>query len=180
MSLVGRKYAIALFDVATDKNILEDVYQDFSGFIEVIDGNHKFSELLMVPSIGSDEKKSILKNVFKDELNLYLKNFLNILIDKNRFENVREIYADFRRKYFEHQNMVEATVLTVHPIDSELEETLKVNLEKRFDKKIHLSNKIDPSILGGAVVYVGEQVIDGSVRKQLDEIKSNMNNIRLH
>jgi F-type H+-transporting ATPase subunit delta len=55
-----------------------------------------------------------------------------------------------------------------------------MNLEKRFKKKIHLANKIDPSILGGAVVYVGEQVIDGSVRKQLDEIKTNMNNIRLH
>jgi F-type H+-transporting ATPase subunit delta len=76
--------------------------------------------------------------------------------------------------------MVEATVLTVHPIDSEQEEILKMNLEKRFKKKIHLANKIDPSILGGAVVYVGEQVIDGSVRKQLDEIKTNMNNIRLH
>ena len=180
MSIIGKKYAIALFDLAFEKNILDDVYDDFSLFIETLNKNKKFSDLLLFPSLSTDEKKVMLENVFGKEMNNYLKNFLDILLDKNRFEHSQEIYQIFRKTYFENKGMVEAVVLSVHPMEDQLKTALKQKLEMHFDKKVQLVNQIDPSILGGAIVYIGEQVIDGSVRKQLDEIKVNMNNIRLH
>ncbi len=180
MSLIGNKYVVALFDVACEKDILDEVYDDFTSFIDILKGEKKFFDLLMTPSIGIDEKKAILDRIFSKEMNTYLKNLLNILLDKNRFDFVQDVYQDFRKTYFDNKNMVEALVLTVHPINDHLQAELKEKLERRFDKKVKLKNQIDPSILGGVVVYVGEQVIDGSVRKQLSEIKANMNNIRLH
>ncbi|WKY47947.1 F0F1 ATP synthase subunit delta [Eubacteriaceae bacterium ES3] len=180
MSVVGSKYAVALFDVVCENKVIEEVFNDYTEFIEILNSNKDFMSVLESPTVGNDEKKVILTNVFKDEMNGYLKNFLRLLIDKSRFEFVGEIYKDFRKQYFDYNNMVEATVLTVIPMEEELEEQLKKNLESRFDKKVFLTSKIDPSILGGAVVYVRDQVIDGSVRKQLEEIKRNINNIRLH
>ncbi len=180
MSLIGKKYVAALFEVASEKNCLDEVYEDFSAFIDILNQEKKFSDLLMTPSIGIKEKKVILDNVFGKKINGYLKSLLAILLDKNRFDFVWDIYQDFRKTYFDDKNMVEALVLTVHPIDDQLQAELKEKLEKRFDKKVKLKNQIDPSILGGVLVYVGEQVIDGSVRKQLSEIKANMSNIRLH
>ncbi|MDI3537742.1 MAG: F-type H+-transporting ATPase subunit delta [Eubacteriaceae bacterium] len=180
MSVVGSKYAVALFDVVSENKVIEAVFVDYTEFIEILDSNKKFMSVLESPSVGNDEKKELLTKVFQDEMNGYLKNFLRLLIDKNRFEHVHEIYKDFRKQYFDYKNMVEATVVTVVPMEPELEEKLLKNLESRFNKKVFLTSKIDPSILGGAVVYVRDQVIDGSVRKQLDEIKRNINNIRLH
>ena len=180
MSLIGNKYVVALFDVACEKDSLDEVYDDFTSFIDILNQEKKFSDLLMTPSIGIDEKKAILDHIFGKEMNTYLKNLLYILLDKNRFDFAQDIYQDFRKTYFDNKNMVEALVLTVHPIDDHLQAALKEKLEKRFEKKVKLKNQTDPSILGGVVVYVGEQVIDGSVRKQLSEIKEKMNNIRLH
>ena len=180
MSLIGKKYVVALFDVALEKNNLDEVYDEFTSFSEILKREKKFFDLLMTSSIGKKKKKVILNHIFGTEMNTYLKNLLYILLDKNRFDFIGDIYQDFRKTYFDHQNMVEALVLTVHPIDDRLQAELKEKLEKRFDKKVKVKNQIDPSILGGVVVYVGEQVIDGSVRKQLSEIKANMNNIRLH
>jgi F-type H+-transporting ATPase subunit delta len=75
---------------------------------------------------------------------------------------------------------VEARVLTVVPLDEALRVALEANLAKRFDKKVILENVIDESILGGAVVYVGDQVIDGSIKNQLNQMKTQMNSLRLH
>ena len=180
MSLIGKKYVVALFDVALEKNNLDEVYDEFTSFSEILKREKKFFDLLMTPSIEKKKKKVILNHIFGTEMNTYLKNLLYILLDKNRFDFIGDIYQDFRKTYFDNKNMVEALVLTVHPIDDHLQAALKEKLEKRFEKKVKLKNQTDPSILGGVVVYVGEQVIDGSVRKQLSEIKEKMNNIRLH
>jgi|LGVF01.2.fsa_nt_gb F-type H+-transporting ATPase subunit delta len=180
MSLVANKYAVALFEIAVEKDSIENIYEEFQTVNTILMDEKNFMELMLVPSIESAKKKKIIENVFKKDLNKYLDNFLNILIDKNRIEYIHEIFDVFKKKYFAYKDMVEATVVTVIPLKEELLEALKAKLEKRFNKKVLLKNKVDEAILGGAVVYIGEQVIDGSVYKQINELKSNMNNIRLY
>lgn len=180
MSLVAKRYAQALFDTAVDKNVVDEVFDEFSTVIDLFKSEEKLMNLMLTPSINTSEKKEILNRVYGEEsINLYLKNFLNILLDKNRFEYVEEINETFRQLVFPYKNTVEAVVKTAVPLDETLRAALEKNLAKRFDKKVILKNQIDESIIGGAVVYVGDQIIDGSIKNQLNQMKTQMNSLRL-
>ncbi|AWW27134.1 F0F1 ATP synthase subunit delta [Acetobacterium carbinolicum] len=179
MSLVARKYAHALFLVADEHNQIEEILADFTGVVDLVRSEKNLLNLILTPSLNSDEKKGILLRVFETVSSQYVKNYLKILVDKGRFENIFEIYDDFKAQCNEHRGLVEARVLTVVPLDEALRIALEENLAKRFSKKVILENVIDASILGGAVVYVGGQVIDGSIRNQLDQMKTQMNSLRL-
>jgi F-type H+-transporting ATPase subunit delta len=179
MSLVAKRYAQALFDTAVDKEIVDAMFDEFSSVIDLFKSETGLMELMLTPSINTSEKKGILDRVFGKSLNQYLDNFLNILLDKNRFEFLVEIHDDFRQLVFPYKNMVEATVLTVVPLDEAQRVALEEKLALRFNKKVILDNKLDESILGGAVVYVGDQIIDGSIKNQLNQMKTQMNSLRL-
>ena len=179
MSLIGRKYAQALFTVAIEKNQVEEIFSDFTMVIDLLRSEKDLMNLMLTPSLNSEEKKGILSRVFKSISNKYVKNYLMILVDKSRFENIMEIYGAFRAMTNEHNNLVEAHVLTVVPLDEETRASLENKLAKRFNKKVVLENIIDESLLGGAVVYVGDQVIDGSIKNQLSQMKTQMNSLRL-
>lgn len=179
MSLVGKRYAQALFDAAVDSNNVDGMFDEFSTVIDLFKSEEGLMNLMQTPSINSSEKKEILARVFGDSFNQYLRNFLNILLDKNRFEYMAEIHDAFRQLVFPYKNTVEATVLTVVPLDEALRVALEEKLKQRFNKKVILENKIDASIIGGAVVYVGDQIIDGSIKNQLNQMKTQMNSLRL-
>lgn len=179
MSLVGKRYAQALFDAAVDSNNVDGMFDEFSTVIDLFKSEEGLMNLMQTPSINSSEKKEILARVFGDSFNQYLRNFLNILLDKNRFEYMVEIHDAFRQLVFPYKNTVEATVLTVVPLDEALRVALEEKLKQRFNKKVILENKIDESIIGGAVVYVGDQIIDGSIKNQLNQMKTQMNSLRL-
>lgn len=179
MSLVGKRYAQALFDAAVDSNNVDGLYDELSAVIDLFKSQKGLMDLMLTPSINTSEKKAILIRVFGESLSQYLKNFLNILLDKNRFEFLSEIHDDFRKLVFPYKNMVEATVLTVVPLDEDQRKALEEKLKQRFNKEVILDNKIDESILGGAVVYVGDQIIDGSIKNQLNQMKMQMNSLRL-
>jgi len=179
MSLVGKRYAQALFDAAVDNKNVDGMFDEFSSVIDILKSEEGLMNLMQTPSINTSEKKEILGRVFGESFNQYLRNFLNILLDKNRFEYIMEIHDAFRQLVLPYRNTVEATVLTVVPLDEALRVALEKKLALRFNKKVILDNQIDETILGGAVVYVGDQVIDGSIRKQLTQMKTQMNNIRL-
>lgn len=180
MSLVARKYAQALFMVGTENNQGEAILADFTGIVNLFKVEKDLLNLMLTPSLNSDEKKGILQRVFDSVSNQYVKNTLKILVDKGRFENIFEIYDVFKELCNEQKNLVEARVFTVVPLDEVQRVALEENLAKRFDKKVVLENIIDTSILGGAVVYVGDQVIDGSIKNQLNQMKTQMNSLRLH
>nr|WP_320023851.1 F0F1 ATP synthase subunit delta [uncultured Acetobacterium sp.] len=179
MSLVAKRYAQALFDTAVDKEIVDAMFDEFSSVIDLFKSESGLMDLMLTPSINTSEKKGILDRVLRKSLNQYLNNFLNILLDKNRFEFLIEIHNDFRQLVFPYKNMVEATVLTVVPLDEAQRVALEEKLALRFNKKVILDNKLDESILGGAVVYVGDQIIDGSIKNQLNQMKTQMNSLRL-
>lgn len=179
MSLVARKYAQALFMVGTENNQGEAILADFTGIVNLFKVEKDLLNLMLTPSLNSDEK-GILQRVFDSVSNQYVKNTLKILVDKGRFENIFEIYDVFKGLYNEQKNLVEARVFTVVPLDEVQRVALEENLAKRFSKKVILENVIDASILGGAVVYIGGQVIDGSIKNQLNQMKTQMNSLRLH
>ena len=90
MSLVAKRYDQALFDTAVDNNLVDGMYDEFSSVIDLFKSEAGLMNLMLTPSMNTGEKKGVLERVFGGAINKYLKNFLNILLDKNRFEFVME------------------------------------------------------------------------------------------
>lgn len=179
MSLASKKYSVALLDIAKEHNMLDEIYEQFKTIVTELTRDKKMWELMNIPSMKTSEQKELIKTIFGQEINEFLYNFLMILFDKNRFNELEFIFLAFKDSYLAEKNTLEASVLSVIELSKENISAIQEKLEKRFCKNILITNEIDESILGGLIVYVGEQVIDGSIKSQLSNIKSNLKLIRL-
>jgi F-type H+-transporting ATPase subunit delta len=179
MSLVGRKYSQALLEVAKEKGKTDEIYNQFKSIIEALDSKEKMWEILMLPSVESDEKKNIFENLFKDKIDGFLYSLLMISVDKNRVADLKNIFESFKDLYFVENNMVEATVVSAVALEENDIKRLKEKLEKKYKKTVIIQSRIDLDIIGGLIVYVGDQVIDGSIRRKVAMLKNDLKEIRL-
>lgn len=179
MSLAGRKYAQALMEVATEQNIVEEIYHQFRSVMRSLRDHKDIWEILMLPSVQSGEKKIILEKIYKGHINGYLFNLLMVVVTKNRLEDLKLIFESYRGMYHDLNQLVEANVVSAVDLTDEEMTRLKEKLEQRTKKTVLLSTEVDPSIMGGMIVYIGDQVIDGSVQRKLSLLKHELKEIRL-
>lgn len=167
---VGRRYAEAIYEIAESADKIKPIYENLNTLMELYKNDSEFKTFITHPLIENEEKKKVIGNIFKeaDEETL---NTMFYILDKNRIGNIRNIVAEYLKIYYEKNQIlsVEAT-FAVEP--SEIQKAKLIEkLTKKTGKKIELTVKIDKSILGGGIIKIGDQVIDGSIRKELDALK---------
>lgn len=172
--LISKTYATAIFEAAVEENILESVKEELNAVSEIFETNPDFFEFYNTPKITISERKQIIENIFVGKVSDYVLNFLKILLDKRRTFHIKDIVADFNQIYDDHSGIVEAIVKSARELSDSEKETLRGKLEEISGKKVKLRNVIDTELIGGLYVSMGNQVIDGSIRKKLDEMKSNI------
>ena len=138
--------------------------------MELYKNDNEFKTFITHPLIELDEKKRVLKEMFKNS-DETIENIIFYILDKKRMENIRNITAEYLKIYYEKNQIVDVeATFAVEP--SEAQKTkLIANLEKKTGKKVKLAIKVDKSILGGGIIRIGDTVIDGSIRKELENIK---------
>lgn len=167
---VGRRYAEAIYEIAVSSDKVKEIYEALNQMMELYKNDNEFKTFITHPLIELDEKKRVLKEMFKNS-DETIENIIFYILDKKRMENIRNITAEYLKIYYEKNQIidVEAT-FAVEP--SEAQKTkLIANLEKKTGKKVKLAIKVDKSILGGGIIRIGDTVIDGSIRKELENIK---------
>ncbi len=179
MSLGGRRYAAALLEIAKENNIVDEMYQELEMVVEELTKEKKMWQLMTSAQVQKEEKEKILQKVFEKRINNFLYSFLMVLLQKNRFFELELISLAFKESYLSEKNILEASIVSAIKLTEEHMHKVQKQLEKRTAKKIIIKNVVEESILGGLVIYIGEQVIDGSVRNQLNELKKNLHNIGL-
>lgn len=171
---LDRRYALALYQVAEEQGKVEEYMQDLREICDLIDNNADFHEVIKHPQISTTKKKKLFTNVFKDNIDEELLSFLLILIEKDRILYLKEKLNEMEKIHLERNNTVIAKVKSVIPLTKNQVNKLKGNLEKKYDKNIILEQEIDKSIIGGLYVRVGNDVIDGTIKLKLDEMKALM------
>jgi F-type H+-transporting ATPase subunit delta len=169
---VARRYAKGLFDVACEMNILEEAAQDLDRVAALLEQEPDLKEILEYRRVPTRVKKEIVRGVIGASISSVVFGFMEILIDKHRersFGAIRESYHDFLRK---HKNIVVAVVKTAYPLEYQFEVRLQEVLEKATGKNIELRVDVQPELIGGLVVQIGDRVYDGSIIKQLEMIGS--------
>jgi len=172
MPLVDRRYAEALADAAEEKNVLEATKEDLAVFAGMYCNDSEVKKFFMAPEIERNDKKNILKNIFKDKPQTLLLPFLQLLIDKGRIKNIPGIYKEFvaiadKRKKVLHMEIKSATAID----DAQLAR-LKEKYQKEYNAAyVEASITVEPELLGGIVVQIGDKVIDGSIKGRLQGLK---------
>ena len=176
---LARRYARALLNAAVKEGNLGDVFQDATGFRQVLADNPRFQHFLMAPQTLLREKKDILEATIGGKASKLFSQFLLLLLDKKRFSSVNEIIEAFEWLYEQHEGIVEAKVTTAVELDKSMTEKLRKKLETETKKKIRLMTSVDEGIIGGMVVTIGDKIIDGSIRYQMEKLKRDLDEIRI-
>jgi len=171
---LDRRYALALYEIAERNNKVDDYIQDLKEICDLIEQNKDFYELIKHPQINTIKKKQLFTDLFKGKIDEELLSFMIILIEKNRILHLREKLDQMVNIDLERKNIIRGMVKTAVPLLPEELEKLKSIFEEKYDKTILFDTQIDKSLLGGVYVKVGNDVIDGTVKSKIEEMKELM------
>ena len=176
---VARVYANSLFDIAKDKNILQQVEEELKAVSQVVTEEDEFRRYLNAPGITIESKKKFLDKVFEGKVSEYIVNLLKLLIDNSRQTSIADIYEAFVEYNDNANNRQRITVISQSSLDSSLLDKIKSEVGKKFGKEVIITEQVDASILGGIIIKIGDIVIDGSLAKGLKNIRSNLLNSKV-
>lgn len=167
---VVRRYARALFDTAAKAGALDQVEQDLKGVHQVFATVPQLSRALGAPTIAASRKKDLLRNAFEQRVSALTLRFLELALTRRRQDIFRSIYPEFQRLANAARGIVPVRVQAAVPLTDAEREQLGTALAQRTGKRIQLEVDVEPALLGGLVVRMGDVVIDGSVRTKLEQL----------
>lgn len=168
---LDRRYALALYQVAEKNGKVEEYLNNLREICQLINEDRNFQEVIKHPQISTIKKKETFTNIFKGKIDDELLSFLLILIDKDRIKYLREKLNEMEKIHLQKNNTLVANIKTAVPLLESEVKALKQKLESQYNKNIIMTTEVDKSILGGVYVRVGNDVIDGTVKSKLDEMK---------
>lgn len=171
---LDRRYAVALYKIASAKNKVEEYITDLKQINDLIKTNNDLNQVISNPKISTTKKKEVFTSIFKDKIDLELFSFIIILIEKKRIDELTGIILQIETVDLDNHNQVIAKVKTVIPLNDNERTSLIDKLQTKYNKSIILEEVIDKSIIGGVYVRVGDDVIDGTIKNKIEEMKKLM------
>jgi len=173
-SLAGR-YATALFQLARDERKIEAVGNSLAAIKAALAESEDFRQLAMSPLISrGDAVRAVTAAADAMTLDPITKNFLGVLAQNRRLSQLPAVIRAFNTLWAQHRGEITAEVTSAHPLDDAQVSSLKQNLRTRMGRDIAVDLSVDPEILGGLVVRIGSQMIDGSIRTKLNTLAQAM------
>ena len=172
--VVAKRYADAFLayskeDIGFDKGL-----EELRDIKHILRDNPDFKDFLEAPDIANIEKYNSLDKILRKYCSEGMRNFLKILIEKRRINLFTDI-AEYARITYAHSGIkIDAILKTTYPIDTPLLKDIHDALEKRVNRKLDIHLELDPDLLGGVYAKIGNIVIDGSVRRRLDDLKEKL------
>lgn len=176
---LGRVYASSLVEIGQAKNQLAALEEEMKFVADLMADDQDFRKFLLSPGISKDAKKDFLVKVFGGQLSETMLNFLRVLIDNDRQDVITDIHEAMSEIIDRLSNRMRATITTSHSLEASLKEKILSGLKDKYKKDIIMEEKIDAGILGGIIIRIGDLVIDGSLSKDLRNIKSNLLNSKV-
>jgi F-type H+-transporting ATPase subunit delta len=126
------------------------------------------------------DKRQLMDATFAPHISEALLSFLQLVINKHRIEYLLAMAEDFQKLVKEDQGIVEAQLVTARSLDQSLADLIREQMEKSTGKRIDMKTQIDPRLVGGAVIILGDKIIDRSIRYQLNQLKERMSALKVY
>jgi F-type H+-transporting ATPase subunit delta len=171
-SRAATRYVKSLLGLAVEKNVLEEVHRDMLLFSKVASENRAFELLLQSPVIKHDKKLEILKKIFTGKVNALTMAFFDIITRKNREPILLGVAREFHNAYNGYKGIGKATVTTATSLDPAMRAEFE-KLARRFSEKKHIEliERVDPELIGGFVLNVGDRQVDASIRSKIKTLE---------
>lgn len=170
MEEIARVYANALFEAAKEKGKLDEVHDQLGEFADTLADNRDMQLFLFSPYFSSTEKLEGLKKALSGA-EPELTNFLELLVEKHRMPAIFRIRRQFDEMWKKENKRLDVTVTSAIELDPEVVEGIGKRIEEQTGQKIELESRVDPDVLGGVVLQVGNVVLDASIRNRLDKLR---------
>ncbi len=178
-TLVTSRYATALFELATEQNQVEQYETEAQTIVQILLAETDFIGVLTHPGILLEEKVNLVQNVFEGRASEAFVGLMVLTVRKGRQNLIIDILKEFIDMAKSHRGLLKAVVTSAISLEENQLAQIKANIEKSTGKEIEISTLVDESILGGMIIRVGDKVVDGSIKGEMQALKNNLNNLRL-
>lgn len=167
----ARAYAVALLELASESNSAEAIGAELNAIGQVLKDNPTVGLYLADPNVSEDERARTLKTAFTGRVPALLSNFIGVVNSKGKAPLLGEIAAAYAALLDEKLGKIEVDVTTAKPLDAAGVEEVRQLVNKALNKNAIIHATVDESLIGGLVLKVGDQMIDGSVKTQLQTLQ---------
>lgn len=170
----AREYARVLIELATEKNRVDEVRTQLAGIVEACRENADLAKIFYHPLVPQEAKKDTVIQLFGPGLEEYVRNFLLVLVDKRRETLLPAIFDEYGLLADSARNICNVEMTTALPISREQQKALTDKLCATLGKTVNLTVSVDPRLIGGAVLQIGDKRLDGSIASQLEKLRKTL------
>lgn len=164
---------------AQGKGLIDAAHEQLEDLRKFLDRDHTLLNFLNAPHVLEENKQALIRTVFGERLEQLFVEFLVVLVEKHRVAHLAEIIDDFIRLVEAEKGITRATVITAKALDEEARRNLIARLAAKTSLTIQIEEKIDPNIMGGMIVILHNEIIDGSVRHGLNMIGEQLAKVKV-
>jgi F-type H+-transporting ATPase subunit delta len=170
MEEIGQVYARALFEVAIEHDSLDEIRDQLGMFADAMHDNRQFAVFFFSPYFSAQEKKEGLRRAVKNP-NPEFENFLEALIERHRMPAIFRIRSDFEALWDEERRLLPVKITSAVTLDEATVQGISDRIGSQVDREIQVSAEVDPDILGGIVLRVGNLILDASIKNRLEQLR---------
>jgi F-type H+-transporting ATPase subunit delta len=170
MEEIAQVYSRALFEVANERDALDEIHEQLGEFTDALDRSRELAVFLFSPYFSVPEKKEGLSKAVTNA-NPAFENFLQALIERHRMPAIFRIRTEFNVLYDEARKLLPVRIVSAIELDEATIRDLGEKLGAQLDRQIELTRVVDPEILGGIVLRVGNVIMDASIRTRLEQLR---------
>jgi F-type H+-transporting ATPase subunit delta len=167
---IARRYAEAAFELGVENQTLDRWLNDLRTIADYL-GARQLAFILSEPNIQFERKEQVVRDLLQNKVQKDALGLALLIVERQHVEGVKAVRDEFERLYDNYRGQAHAELTTAAPLDDDLREQVKADLQRVTGKRIILHERVDPSILGGAIARVGDTLIDGSVRRKLSLLR---------
>ncbi len=179
-SRVAIKYATALFRAAKRTDEVQSISDDLKTLSDLLRKSPRLKSFLESPQVLEKDKTDLLASGFKSSISGTLFSFLLLVMEKHRIQHLLLMAEEFEQLVKRDQGILEAQLITARELDETLQNQIRQELERSTGKKVEIVTRVEPRLIGGVVVKLGDKVIDRSIRHQLNQLKEQMSALKVH
>ena len=170
MEEIAQVYARSLFEAAKDQDKLDEIREQLGMLADAVAESHDLQVFFFSPYLSTQEKTDGLRHAIEGADEAFL-NFLDLLVENHRMPVIFRIRREFDELWEDENQLLPVQVTSAVPLDDAIVQEIGSTIGEQTGKQVELSSRVDPDILGGIVVRVGNAILDASIRNRLEQLR---------
>jgi len=167
---IAEVYSRSLFEVAKENDKLDEIHDELGQFADELSESRELQVFFFSPYFSSEEKKDGIGRIIEGGDEHFIR-FLELLAERHRMPVLFRIRRDFDRLWAEENKLLPVTITSAVELDEDIQKDIREKIEEETGRRVEFDANVDPDVLGGLVLQVGNFVMDASVRSRLDKLR---------